>query len=688
MAHQAERAGNIGCKTGSRRIRTSGVETRGLLEGLESRILLSFTPFVDVRSHARHRAVKAAPGFIIGKAASSGPTGLSPAQVRKAYGIDQASFGTVAGDGTGSTIAIVDAYNDPNIQSDLQTFDAQYGLSDPQLTVINQNGGSTLPSEDPNGRGNSWAGEISLDVEWSHAVAPGAKIVLVEANSPVGLDLNAAVAEAKSYPGVSVVSMSFGLSEDSTNLGDNSIYTTPAGHIGVTFVASTGDFGAYGNGGTVKAIQYPAASPNVLAVGGTTLTSTQDGTYISESAWGFGTSSGLIQGGGGGISRFEPQPTYQKGVVTQSATHRTTPDVSFLADPASGVSIYDSYDSPATPWFTFGGTSLAAPMWAGVLAIVNQGRTLAGRPTMDGGTQLLPAIYGLPSSDFNDITTGSNGYSATPGYDLATGRGTPIVNLVVRDLVGVTTVTPPSTPSIGAFTASPTSVTSGGLLTLTASNVAEVGGTIGSVTFYRESNGAAGLQLGSDTVVGVGTNEGGSWVLTTQTLGLAGGNYTYYAVATDTSGVSVTATTVVNVAQAAAVNDFFSNATPIAGTSISVTATNVEATREFKEPVIAKTPGGASVWFVWTAPASGRVSVDTTGSSFDTLLGIYKGTAVSKLGLVASNDDASYAILTSATSFVAKAGVTYHIAVDGYNGAQGSINLHLTQIVPAAKRKK
>ena len=482
--------------------------------------------------------------------------------------------------------------------------------------------------------------------------------------------------------------MSFGGAEDSTNLGDNPLYTTPAGHIGVTFVASTGDFGAYGNGGTIKAIQYPAASPTVLAVGGTSLFTNPDGTYSSETAWGFGVQSGLFGGGGGGISRFEPQPSFQKGVVTQSQTHRTTPDVSFLADPATGVSIYDSYDSPAAPWFTVGGTSLAAPMWAGLMAIVNQGRTLAGRPTMDGGSQLLPAIYALPSSDFNDITTGSNGYSATAGYDLATGRGTPIVNLVVRDLVGVTTVTPPSTPSIAAFTASPTSVTSGGLLTLTASNVAEIGGTIGSVTFYRESNGTSGLQLGSDTVVGVGTNEGGSWVLTTQTLGLSGGNYTYYAVATDTSGVSVTATTVVNVAQAAAVNDFFSNSTTIVGTSISLTATNVGASREFKEPVIAKTPGGASVWFAWTAPANGHVSVDTTGSGFDTLLGIYKGAAVSKLGLVASNDDASYAILTSATSFVAKAGTTYHIAVDGYNGAQGNINLHLNEVAAAAKKKK
>src|SRR5262249_48082169 len=151
-------------------------------------------------------------------------------------------------------------------------------------------------------------------------------------------------------PGVSVVSMSFGSGETSSDPNDNSIFTTPSGHNGVTFLASTGDNGSPGG--------YPAYSPNVVAVGGTTLTLNADDSYNSETGWGNGASSSTQGGSGGGISQFEPEPAFQQSV--QNTGFRTIPDVAFVADPATGVAVYDSYNNgSSTPWDQVGGTSLA-----------------------------------------------------------------------------------------------------------------------------------------------------------------------------------------------------------------------------------------------------------------------------------------------------------------------------------------
>ena len=164
--------------------------------------------------------------------------GHDPRQIRHAYGIDSITFNGVAGDGTGTTIAIVDAYNDPNIANDLHQFDLAYDLPDPpSFTVVSQTGSTTsLPATN-----DSWATEIALDVEWSHAVAPGAKIVLVEANSDSNSDLYKAVNYARNYPNVVTVSMSWGGSEDSSETSDDGYFTTPSGHTGVTFLVASGD---------------------------------------------------------------------------------------------------------------------------------------------------------------------------------------------------------------------------------------------------------------------------------------------------------------------------------------------------------------------------------------------------------------------------------------------------------------
>ena len=215
---------------------------------------------------------------------TAGPTGMTPSQIRAAYGFNQLSL-----DGTGTTIAIVDAFDDPNIASDLQAFDAKFNLPNPVFTKVSQTGSTTnLPTAD-----SGWADEIALDVEWAHAIAPGAKILLVEANDASFSNLSIAVQYAARQTGVVAVSMSFGGSEFSGETSFDSTFKTPAGHTGVTFIASSGDSGA--------PISYPAASPNVLSVGGTTLNVNSSGSILSESAWsGSGGSAPAV------ASRAEP----------------------------------------------------------------------------------------------------------------------------------------------------------------------------------------------------------------------------------------------------------------------------------------------------------------------------------------------------------------------------------------------
>jgi subtilase family serine protease len=231
--------------------------------------------------------------------APTGNNAYTRSQVRPAYGFDQVTFanGTVPGDGRGQTIAIVDAYEDPTIASDLHYFDQASGLADPPSFVK-----AVLQSGTPVDGG--WAQEISLDVEWAHAIAPGANILLVEAHSSYLNDLLAGVDYARQQPGVVAVSMSWGGPESSGETSLDSHFATPSGHIGgsglaggVTFVASSGDYGAIPN----PYSGYPACSPNVLTVGGTTLTLDSAGNRVGETGWSF-SSAYPSNASGGGIS--------------------------------------------------------------------------------------------------------------------------------------------------------------------------------------------------------------------------------------------------------------------------------------------------------------------------------------------------------------------------------------------------
>ena len=270
----------------------------------------------------------------------------SPSQIRTAYGLNQLTLPNT--DGHGITVAVVDPYGDLDsnsndfMQSDLQGFSTLYNLpfSSSQLTVAFPDG--KPPTVDPDFP--TWAQETCLDVEWVHALAPGANILLVVSPNTDPSSIFDAIRYAGSH--ANIVSMSFGYGEDPSLLSnDRTSFSSP----GVTYFVSSGD------NGTLAPLEYPSTSPNVTAVGGTTLTIDTSGNYLSETAW---------SGSGGGPSLYESLPTYQEESV--SGNKRQTPDISLDGDPETGVGIY--FQGTFSPDIINAGTSLSAPMWAGIMA--------------------------------------------------------------------------------------------------------------------------------------------------------------------------------------------------------------------------------------------------------------------------------------------------------------------------------
>ncbi|HEX4056404.1 MAG TPA: hypothetical protein VHX86_19250 [Tepidisphaeraceae bacterium] len=355
------------------------------MESLEARVLLSATSNVQL-------SILATPAAGV----SGSPSGLSPAMIEQAYDLKNIVFTTggqtVSANGDGETIAIVDAFGDPDIVNDLETFDANFGISDD-----NGSGQFALTVATPEGSVSTnagWASEESLDVEWAHAIAPAASIVLVEAPSASVAALTDAVSWARSQTGVVAVSMSWGDSpEFSGETAYDTDFTTTSGHEGVTFVAASGDD---------SAPNYPSTSTNVLAVGGTTLDVDSSGDFISESPW---------VDSGGGHSPYE-------------GTNK--PDVAYDGDPSTGFLVYDSLPYQGeSGWQVVGGTSAGSPQWSAIIALVDQGRALRGLGSLDGATQTISDIYGLPSGDFNPVSSGG-----------LTGLGSPDGEKVISDLVG------------------------------------------------------------------------------------------------------------------------------------------------------------------------------------------------------------------------------------------------------------
>lgn len=347
------------------------------------------------------------------------PSGFAPAEIAAAYGLSPIAFTspageTVVGDGAGQTIAIVGAYHNPNLESDLRIFSREFGLPDADLTVVSLAEGRIDPL---------WAAESALDAQWAHAMAPGASILMVEARSDSAPDMLEAVDVARHAAGVVAVSMSWGFPETPGQRAYDAHFTTPAGHPGITFVSSSGDHGP--EGGAV----YPASSPNVLGVGGTSLALGPGGVVEAETVWNM---SGV------GLSRYSEQPGYQ--LATQRSGRKGTPDVAFLGDPATGVRVYHTPPGASEgSWRVMAGTSLGAPAWAAIMAIVAQGRALDGKPSLDGPSQTLPLIYRLSPSNFRSVQTPGG---ATPG------RGVPNGAVLIPSLVaGESATTESKAPS-------------------------------------------------------------------------------------------------------------------------------------------------------------------------------------------------------------------------------------------------
>jgi subtilase family serine protease len=347
---------------------------------------------------------------------AAGPSfGLYPAVVRHAYGFDK-----LANQGAGQTIAIVDAYDDPNAEADLAVFSKQFGLA--SCTSSNGCFSKIYATGQKPAMNANWSMEIALDVEWAHAMAPQAKIVLVEAASNKMADLYRGV-DVAVRSGASVVSASWGCPEYSGERGDDAHFAS----TGVTFTAATGDNGS--------GVQFPSASPDVVAVGGTTLAADANGNYQGETGW---------KGSGGGQSSVEFEPSFQAGFAlpNDAKGRRGVPDVAFDADPSTGFAIYDSVAYQGwVGWYEVGGTSAGTPQWAALFAIANSSRVAVRKRLLSATPGIL---YGLAKANygayFHDETNGSNGKCGTlcaagTKYDYVTGLGTPRVDAIVGALV-------------------------------------------------------------------------------------------------------------------------------------------------------------------------------------------------------------------------------------------------------------
>ncbi len=431
------------------------------------------------------REIDTHPPIHIKRFSGTSPSGYDPQIIWTAYGFKNLTCThTTTTDwtdpnlcGHGQIIAIVDAYDDPNIASDLQTFNTQFGL--PSCPV-----GSCLVKLEPQGNTNTnsgWALETSLDVEWAHAVAPGAKIVLVEAKNSFLNNLLSAV-DTGVGQGAQQLSMSWGGSEFSSE----SSYDYHFNSGTTSFFASSGDSGS--------GVEYPAASPFVVSVGGTTLTVDSSGNYLNETAW---------SGSGGGVSVYEPKPTYQNNFNPYSG--RAVPDVAYDADPSTGVAVYDSVPyNGQSGWFEVGGTSAGAPQWTAISAIANSGNANLASASFGTSTALYGAASGSPTDptspygrNYHDITTGNNGAcgslcNAGSGYDEVTGLGSAQSNNLIPYL------TPTPTPDF-TISASPSSlsVASGSSISSTIT-VTSVNGFAGIVSLVVSPS--AGTSFGSSAL--------------------------------------------------------------------------------------------------------------------------------------------------------------------------------------------
>jgi hypothetical protein len=517
------------------------------------------------------------------------PSGYGPSDIQSAY-----ELAGVAASGAPPVVALVDAYDDANAESDLATYRAYFGL--PPCTTangcfqkVNQSGlAGSYPSSDPQ---SEWPVETSLDLDAVSAACPRCKIILVETNSDDLADLGAGVNAAVQL-GATVVSNSYGGSEDSTNAQSSLAYYD---HPGVLVTASAGD-GAYG-------VEFPASSQYVLAVGGTSLAKATTSRGWSETVW--FTQAG--EGTGSGCSAYTPKPTWQ---TDTGCPFKTNDDVSAVADPYTGIAVYDTA-AGETGWTVIGGTSLASPLVAAIFAVT--GRAAAG-----------PSFPYEHTAAFWDVTSGSNGTcspayfcTAEVGYDGPTGIGTPNASLMAASGgggaadagsggsgsgggggggggdAGGTSAAPPVvtlvSPSNGATLAGNQSI----------SLVADVTSSVGVadvVLEWVESSGTVAVDCASPpsgTTCDHTTSGQYTWSFAATT-----GARSWYVVATDTAGNATTSTTnTLTLSSASAETPTVTILEPAAnapyppGGTVPVV---VEATAPY---------GVSQVWLTWSGPA-------------------------------------------------------------------------------------
>lgn len=355
-------------------------------------ILSLFGSFAPLTQAAYHfGSFRAHPPIHIHAGTSTKPTGITPDQIKSVYNLPKT--------GGYGTIAIIGAYDDKTIENDLNVFSKQFNL--PECTTAN--GCFEKHLMDPKTAANSgWSFETSLDVEWSHAIAPSAKILLVEAKTPSGANLLKAIDYARTRSDVVAVSMSWGGAEFAE---EKSLDNHFSSDHDITFFASSGDNGA----GT----SWPAVSPNVVAVGGTTLSFDAKNNFSTETAW---------TGSGGGVSIYESEPDYQVSYsIPKAQKMRAIPDVSYNADPTSGFSVYKS-TGKSGKWYTLGGTSAGAPQWAAIKSL---------GLSADNAKFYTAKASANNAKFFRDIKSGTNGTcsyycEARKHYDYLTGLGSPL----------------------------------------------------------------------------------------------------------------------------------------------------------------------------------------------------------------------------------------------------------------------
>jgi len=541
----------------------------------------------------------------------------TPAQIRAAYGLAALpavgaaiSPSLAAQLGAGQTIYIVDAYHDATALSDLNLFSAKFGL--PTCTNVAIPATATLPLATPPSActfsqvnatttaamtstvpvyNASWAPESKLDVQWAHAIAPLARIVLIEMPSSLSsYILGANLLAAKMGPGV--VTMSFGSAEAGWAPSTDSYFARP----GMTYVAAAGDSGSQ--------VLWPAVSPHVLAVGGTSLNWSGSGTRY-EAAWSYT---------GGGLSAYEPLPAWQSGVVPAGGSalvRRAVPDVAFNANPMTGEYVALTLPGLATVWSAYGGTSIAAPQWAGIVAVANAQRVASAKAVLgDFHSMLYQAIAKVPgtyAASFGDVVDGTNGSCATcragTGYDQATGWGTPNSTQLTQALAGTAT-----TPA--AALAAP--VVPGGSYAATAGTAFNqslgVTAPSGTTTAYSLSGAPSGLGVTS-----AGALSWGAPVV---------GTYTFTATAKTAAGASASGTYSVKVTAAApaatnhAPTIAAANLVGKAGTTFSTMLVGKDVDGGTLSYTIAGAPSGmklmSSGFLYWTAPVKGTYTMTAT----------------------------------------------------------------------------